>query len=407
MTTDLYSRVYFNDGEGLDYNDLNNIQSSLRAKFGDQFLQYLMGAVAISGTKDPSFAGQNGTDAPNRFAYCLQPGQAYLRSHASTANIIQVAPGTLYQKVGSSDGSESTMLGFTFVGTESWSLTAGDATNPRVDLLQMKLEYITDTSTSRDFEDATTHNVTSTTFNKKKRVQCTLSVKAGTPNASPTVPEPDTGYVAVGSVMVGNTYATGTFPVFGIDTAAAGVAVVHDQRMPLGKIKAYRVDPKNFKLISNWVLANSDCTANSTNPGNELRVPFPGQPSGRIIAVGIHHDVTGIGTVKLGNCPGFVSGTFNARSQVLQATSGGDDIVLYYDFEAHHTPNVGPTITQSAASKIGVPVWGNGQRCPREKIRLETPGAVNSDQLVLQFINTNSVGPCQIGFVTFFVAEGI
>src|SRR6185312_11260581 len=133
MTTDLYSRVYFNDGEGLDFNDLNNIQSSLRAKFGDQFLQYLMGAVATSGTKDPAFAGQNGTNAPTRFVYCLHPGQAYLKEGGAN-NIILIAPGTLYQKVGTSDGSESTMLGFTFTGVEQFTLTAGDATNPRVDL---------------------------------------------------------------------------------------------------------------------------------------------------------------------------------------------------------------------------------------------------------------------------------
>jgi hypothetical protein len=406
MTTDLYSRVYFNDGEGLDFNDLNNMQSFLRAKWGDQVLQYLMGAVATSGTKDPAFAGQNGANAPSRFAYCLHSGQAYLKEGGAN-NIILVAPGTLYQKVGNSDGSEATMLGFTFTGAEQFALTAGDATNPRVDLLQMKLEYITDTSTSRDFEDGTTHIVTSTTFNKKKRVQCTLSVKTGTPAATPQIPEPDAGYVVIGTVMVGHLYAIGgNALIFGIDATDSNNAVVHDQRMPLGRIREYRVEPNMFKLITGWTLAGDNTIVSVSNATNTLYVPYTGPSSGRIVGVGIYHTGTD-GTMTLGNAPGIVTTVFRNRNTMNQLTSGGDDITLYYDIESHHNPSFGPTITQSATTKIGVPLWGNGQRCPREKMRIEAPGGVNADQLFLKIVNADNVLPCQLGAVVFYVAEGI
>ena len=256
MPTDLYSQVLLNDGEGLDFNDLNNVQRFASAQISDGLLQYMVGALkptinATTRLYDPDLGGQNGADTDTRYAYCLSPGQAFLRQ-GTTNGRIQIAPGTLFMKVGAAAGADSTLMSYTFVGTEEWTLTNGHATNPRIDLLQMKLEYISDTATNRDFKDAITGVVTSTTPNKKRRIQCTLSVKAGTPAVIAEYPQPDAGFVPVGAVVVGNGWTTGAAaPIFGVDPTALNNLVVHDLRMPVN-VKAYRVDPAQFHLVSGW-----------------------------------------------------------------------------------------------------------------------------------------------------------
>jgi hypothetical protein len=410
MATDLFEQVYFSDGEGITHGDLNDMQRALEAKIWDQIIHEQIGSVDIaSAARDPQFGGQDGANHPVSRCYCLNPGAAYLRQGSSNHKI-QLAPGTLLQKIAAQDGADPKLLAYTFVGTEEWTLTNGDATNPRVDLLQMKLEYITDTLELRDFEDATTRAVTTSNTAKRRRVQCTLSVKAGTAGASPTIPEPDAGYVPVGSVMVGNGWTTaGAAPIFGEDTAALNNVVVHDQRMPIS-IRAYRVDPSQFKLVTDWALNNNNSSVGASSGTNLLYVPCPQVGNGRLVAVGVTHsdaiaDLTGI---TLGKSSGLTSASYATRNTVSNPVTGlvvTDSVEMFFTFEAAHLPSAGPTIVQSATTKIGVPLWTNGRRSPHEKTRLVAANAVPADHLVLRV--TNSAQNSVLGPVTFYVAEGI
>lgn len=408
MATDNFKQVLFNDGEGLTQDDLNNIQRYARAQLYDANLQYLIGATKRSIDPanlvlDPEYGGQNGTDVETRFCYCLSPGAAFLKQ-GSASNKVAIAPGVLLQKVGTTNGTEATLLSYHFTGAEEFTLTAGDGANPRVDLLQMKLEYISGNSESRDFEDAATRIVTSTTPNKARRVQCTLSVKAGTPAATPTIPEPDAGYVPVGSVVVGTSYLTATSPIFGVDTAGAN-AVVWDQRLPL-RVRAYRVDPVMFKLVTAWALNNNNSSVISSNATNDFYVPYPGG-LGRLVAVSVstNNPFAG-GLMRLGRSSDVVSTSFVEMNYPSFAGFSQENLTAMTLFEAQHRPAAGPTVSQSATTFIGAPLWTNGRRCPYQKQGLAASvGNAPGDILVLRI--RSGTNAHTIAGVTFYVAEGI
>lgn len=410
MSTDLYSSVLFSDGEGITLTDLHAMQRNIHAMLTDQLLQSQVAGVAIAGITQPDFGGQNGTNVPTLWAYAISPGAAYLRQ-GSANNKIQIAPGTLLQKIANSDGQGSSLVPFWFDGSSAgeFTLTNGDATNPRVDLLQMKLAYISDTPTSRDFEDAVSRAKSTNLMTvTRRRVQCTLSVKAGTPAVSPVIPDPDAGFVPVSTVVVGNGWTTaGNAPIFGADTAATNNAVVHDQRMPLGVV-IDRVAPSNFILTANWALSNNNATITSSSVTNTMYAISKVGP-GRVIAVDVNSGgVTPIGTITLGSFMegnafsgannGFVSGnTLTAAgfmiSNVFRSMRSG--------FEEQHAPNggAGPTILGSIALGIGVPMWTSGYRTPQPP----TTGVAATSCVKI----INQPNASQLASVSFYIAGGL
>lgn len=382
MTTDLYSTVFFQDGEQLTHDDMNSVQRLVQAAITDQLLECMVPgvALAVSGgatvvTTEPTLGGLNGANAPTVFAYALAPGSAFLRQ-GSANNKIQIAPGTLGQKTGNSDGLGSTFLWFDFDGTSSaeWTLTNGDATNPRVDLLQMALSYTTDTPANVDFQDqATRMNTTVPSTATRRRVQCVLSVKAGTPAASPVIPDPDAGCVAVGTVVVGHGWATGgTAPIFGIDSADANNAVVHDQRMPLG-VRGHRADPVLYKINAAWTLGTANQFVTAGGAGTNLLFIGCGATPGRLICIDTKTAIVAAGSQRIGPLQANLGGAPNGGAVMFgNLLSGFNGSGLFGDtwrstrtaFEASHVPAAGPTIQQSAVAKIGVPVWSTGYRTP-------------------------------------------
>lgn len=414
MATDLFKQVLWNNGEGITHTDLNNMQGYLSSLVTDGFLSCMTPNLGIDTlTKDLEFGSQStaGTGMPwgaaaLARAYTLAPGQAFLRQ-GSANHKIQISAGTLLQilSTGTLTGDAPVFIPFRFDGTSTgeFTLTAGDATNPRVDLLQMKLEYLDGGSVSRDFEDATTRIVTSTAMNKTRRIQCTLSVKAGTPAASPTCPEPDAGFCVVGSVMVGNTWAiAGTAPIFGEDTIAAANLVVHDQRMPL-RVRAYYADPSTYKLVTAWALSNNGSSVTSSSATNLMYVPCPAG-LGRLVGVGVFRSGGIVVGSDLGRSSNIISTSYVTRNNIL-GLAGNYTVSPFHSIENLHLPDAGPTILQSATSKIGVPLWTNGKRSPFEHVRVGTPGAVTIDRLVLRVQSTASGSI--VSSVVFYVADGI
>lgn len=405
-TTDLFSQILYNDGEGLTADDLNGSQRFLGASLFDQVLEKLAGAVSLSSIIEPTFGGQNGADAPSLWAYALTPGGAYLRA-GSGNDKIQIAPGTLLQKIANADGEAPTLVPFAFAGTEEWTISAG-GTNPRVDLLQMKLEYVEGGSETRDFEDSATRAKSTTTPNKRRRVQATLSVKSGTAAASPTIPDPDAGCVPVGMALVGSTWTSATAPTFGADLGAGTNALsVHDLRMPL-VVRAFRVDPTAFKLETAWALASSNQYALSSSGTNKMYVGAQVGP-GRLIGIGI--ELGGAASLSVTPQLGLMVNAFgsapsSAFTQGHVLSGGGTmlnaPMLRYYrrDFEAHHTLGAGPVVQESATNKIGVPIWSNGYR-----VANDDPSGDSCGHVGVGFVNMSNGQ--QIGGVTFYVAVGL
>lgn len=421
MSTDNFKQVYFNDGEGLVHTDLRDVQMMLESKIWDQIVHNQMGALGLAPAdfgigyngNDHVFGGADGTDHHTTRAYCLNPGAAFLKQGSTNAKIA-IAPGVLLQKIGTITGDDPKCIAYTFTGAEEWTLTNGDATNPRVDLLQMKLEYVLGDSQSRDFEDATTRIVTTTSMSKKRRVQCTLLVKTGTPGASPAIPAVDAGYVPVGMVMVGNGWTTaGNAPIFGEDTVALNNAVVHDQRMPV-KIRAYRCPASQFILVTGWTYAVATGMANWTNATNELNAVCPHTPNGRLIGVQVTF-LTGVGGLTgqtlAKRSVGPTTIAVSSRATLANQTPSNmtSDCVSFQTFEANHSPSAGPIITASGSAfgRIGVPLWTNGRHCPVEAQRtVVSPRGY--DSLIYRVVNVAGSGSNpSVQEVIFYVAEGM
>lgn len=397
--TDLYSTMNIQDGMEADPDHANNFQRFLRAQLTDQILQSQIAAVSNSATR-PDLGGDDGANMSTLWAYCISPGHAFLRQ-GSANNKIQVSPGTLLQKIADSDGNDSTLVPFTFIGTEEWTIASGDATNPRVDLLQMQLTYITDTPVSVDFEDAVTRALTTNVATAtRRRVQATLTVKQGTPAASPTIPDPDAGFVPVGTVVVGHGWTTaGNAPIFGVDTVDTNNAVVHDQRMPIG-MRKWITDPVNYKTAAAWALSDVNCAVTSSNATNLLWIRCPTN-WGRVIAVDLNTAgiTIPISVVRLARAQGSISAGFSAVSNDFGSNVASDTSLLARsrrrDFETLHTPSAGPTIQASAVSKIGVPLWASGYRVPQLVQTLP-------EYVYLKVTNANN--PVSLGETIWYIA---
>jgi hypothetical protein len=416
MTTDNYKQVLYSDGEGISFGDLNDMQRYLESKIWEQIVHNSIAVVNTLTTstndRDIQFGGQDGSNHPTTWAYCLNPGSAYLRP-GSANNKIQIAPGVLLQKLAVLTGDDPQVIAYTFAGTEEFTLTNGDATNPRVDLFEMKLEYITADLQSRDFEDATTRIVTSTSTNKKRRVQCTLQVKTGTPAASPVIPDPDTGFVPIGFAVVGETWTTaGNAPIYGIPTVSSGQVVIHDLRVPVS-IKPYKMFSPNFVILNNWSIASGAAVA-TVSGNNSIWTMCPA--NGRILAIDITHKepvagnpLNGISARRAspGDVPVSNSRMFNLANPVN--TSLTSCITESYSFlGTNSSPAIGPTIQASATLKIGVPLWSNGRHCPFEYITRSSAGSTIHECTVLQIQNmTYTSGTTLFSCVTFWVAEGL
>lgn len=404
MTTDAFKQKLIVSGGVAIEDDVNNSQRFLGARLYDQFIAR---HAAIFDQTDLFLTTAAPLTGP--YAYALHGGSAYLKQGASGNAFVGVGAGTLFQKTAADTGTEETMLAFTFAGTEQFTaIAAGDPSNPRVDLLQMKLELVNGDSVNIAYDVGTPPTVTivSSPQNTTRRVQCTLSVKQGTPAASPTVPTLDAGYVALGMVVVGTSYAAAAALKY--EDAAGAVAVLHDLRMPINGLRAVHVHPRDFVYLAanvNFPLGQTFLTMTAAD-NVAVYCPHAGQV-GRLLGVAsVLKDPsaqnTHLGKFMLSDAGGeqfFVANGGNMNG------SGTGQLArrqtrMHGQNQNIHTPAAGPTVTANAAG-IGPPLWTNGKRCPMA----ETPGPFPNPFEALGFqwaslSNTSVLGP-----FTFYIAE--
>jgi len=220
----IIKELLFNDGEGLDVNDLNSLQRFLRSGFLDGIVRHL------GRTSDGQFGGIGDTYSPNG----AFPGLNVFGHHCAplaSATALRVDPraGILMQSTGTPDGNDPKTLLYSATAAELQTLhTAGDGSNPRYDLVSVQLSHGNGDPESRDFEDGTTRVKSSTTPNKRRNVTLTKTLTVGTPAGSPTIPSTPANHVPLYAVLV--------------PTSHSGVHLntnIIDYRLPLG---SYTVD---------------------------------------------------------------------------------------------------------------------------------------------------------------------
>lgn len=269
---DYVSEILVTLGEEGDQDDFNNMQRHLRSQLNDG----VYGPLARVVERDylPQVVSSTG------HAWTIGNGAQPFVSASTLA--VSFTAGLLGQRVSVPDGTDPGFLWY-HCGIGEVSLTAGaaDATNPRWDIVQIKIEHVEGTSESRDFEDAA-GVLTSTATNKRRRTQMTATIKAGTAAASPTEPSPDAGYVKLCAIHIAAT-ATVITPT-----------TVRDYRMPLGYRVIDLIPGIHCALDSQWVhdISGMVTSDNNATPRRIFAYPQFGTPfaSGRLLAVGVSAD---------------------------------------------------------------------------------------------------------------------
>lgn len=82
------------------------------------------------------------------------------------------------------------------------SLTAHDATNPRIDVVCMAPAWEDDVGEARNVKNPSTGVVSSTSINARRKFSSTIQVVTGTPSATPAVPAVPSGYVELARAAV-------------------------------------------------------------------------------------------------------------------------------------------------------------------------------------------------------------
>lgn len=141
MSTDSFKEVKFNVGQELRAVDLSNAQKFLSARLADQIFDQLMPGL-LTGNAEPDHRASQGA-AATKWAYALTAtgGCPKFVTGAATDKIVTLTAGTVFQKIAATDGDDAQLLTYMLDGTDTFTIADGHATLPRVDLIQMKLEY--------------------------------------------------------------------------------------------------------------------------------------------------------------------------------------------------------------------------------------------------------------------------
>lgn len=522
MSNDNFLRTLFNPGELITSSDFNALQRQMHMHLYEMMTLCRapqLGPVNATGIWEPGMAdmllGGDATAFPSDVSFCPFPGAGFVYPGAGARQLIPVA-GPLVQyvdatAVGDPNEANPVLLPYWMDGSEFTLTTAvGDATNPRVDLVEMKLQTVDDGSVSRtiqidgaqasldlapltavcetviqaraggrggndftlalvadgtgagtltrngnaytfhfqtgvttvaNFETAinaddqivvkttdagggtlttpgdvfaaasftggTDSKIATQTISKKRRVQATFQIKQGTPAANPAYPAPDAGFVPVAAVLVPATH-----------NAVHSLANLRDMRYPLGGVRVYDVTFTEFNTQFSgtaWTLDRTFCRVLAGGANGTLSAKCPvGGHTGRVIGAGLYGTVKSSAgaTIRLVHLSqgsgGAITNTERASldsfiTSDLDTTAGlrvGSDVFL----QEHASTDLG---TRLASSRVGSPIWVNGQRCGPAAIKGNSTAAINQiDQLALQILGSSAVNTW-VGTVRWIVAHGM
>lgn len=199
MTAPFYANgeVLFNLGEVTSPDDWNNVQRFERAAIWDMIVG---GRIRSNTTLGPD---ENG-DGPEHTRLFAQGAAPVIGG----ANQIYTRDGTIlhYPNVLAFDGSDAfTHAARIHNNPLASTFAVGDATNPRIDLLVVKVDLISNDATDdelRAYQSAVGVAPIVQTFVKRRKPVPTPLVVAGTPAANPSEPAVPSGYLKIASVWI-------------------------------------------------------------------------------------------------------------------------------------------------------------------------------------------------------------
>lgn len=417
IETSAYSKsVQFTpDGEGIDLTDMINMQAFNRMREAAVLFAGAMPNIAANTAGDGSLGtpdsfeeqGAGGGDAGD-CVYAPVPGSAFVYP-TGVANQIAFSPGPImmFADAAWSETGEETAT-FRLVGNETLTTAVGGG-NPRIDLVEVKLEYVDGDLQTRHFEDATTRQPSSQPNTpKERRAQLTYQIKQGVAAASPVYPTPTVGFIALAAIYVPAGH-----------NAVHAAANIRDLRMPLG-VRAIDVDFTQMRKTGTnpWAELGGAIlsTALASTPTDWVYAVCPvASPSARLLGVGLHcalGDDAIVELVQLSHPTSNAAPTANTIADNLL-----DDIDAVGGFSYVDMIQLMDLI-DSAGSFLGTrdghngtPVWCNGTTGGMaNRGAAPAAGAAVATKLALRFSCDGSgvSGPGgRASFVRFWIAEGL
>lgn len=241
------TKVLFNDGEGLDFNDLNDLIEEGRKHAVVALLSPGRGGagsyegMALSGSQWLHVTGDSCAPKASATNLTVDVLGGLITHSTSFAG----APGDF--SAGASLGAPATYAAYL---NELRTTHAGGAGSDRWDLVSLHLSEADGGSESRDFEDATTRAKTTVAQLKQRNVIMTKTLTAGTPGSG-VIPACPAGDVPLYAVMV--------------PTGAAGVLLnsnIRDLRMPQGR---FSIDVYAREELARGALVSGSFVTGSVN----------------------------------------------------------------------------------------------------------------------------------------------
>lgn len=400
--------LYYPDGEAIDRTDDNNAQLFQQQR--DWIA--LFSAMLTNGAGDPNDPG--GLDTPESSVLLhelsiyggsvisLHPGSAFVA--AGGANALTINAGTIAAVVDEPWSTGEDLGMFRIPGALTLATAVGHATQPRIDVVEIKLAYIDGDPQTRHFEDATTRAPSSQVgTDKERQLEFTYQIKQGTPAASPAYPACSVGFVPMAAVYV---------PA--LHNAVHDPANIRDLRMPVG-IRAIDVLPNEmyFTGANPWVNLGLLAAAAGASDADADRVIVPcpvSTKSARLIAVGVQGQADGGDTrcdlVRMVYADGTSAVTFTKLAELIpifeQDGLAVADSMMIADAIAAHAEILG-----TRTERAGTALWCNGQPGGMAHPGLPYNGAAGEKDVTKLAISIGDVAGGRLGFVRFWIAEGL
>lgn len=338
MSGTTVKQMLFNNGEGVDQDDFNNLQGFLRSQLFD--------TLGVLGRTSPVNAGPS-----QGLCYAVANGGAcYGKALGKVGN----AAGVILQLItaGAVTGDSPNFQSYYLAQDELLAtLAANSSGNPRIDIGVLQLTTVNGNNEMRDIQDATTRFITSVSTPKRANSTCTFQVVQGTPGSSPVAPSVPSGYVQVWSCLVAN----------GFDPSSQSISAdsLADYRMPLGTcVRDVIATDCLAQAIGTWTPTG---ITPGTYPGTNQIVMAPTALSGGVIATMLlnAHDVTANHRLIAINVQSMHTNTTAWQAEVIRTDPAGltnlDTITPSDLFPA----TSGTGVNSWKQTIITNPIWGN------------------------------------------------
>lgn len=342
MGLNSHETARFNDGEGLTHGDLNNIIVGATQRAWDiPGYADLIPQAAVHAAQNYDGVFDSGVDISTT-VFCKGGGPGLFATGGFDLNVgagifgvfaANTPPTVLDTKMRWTTMSPGVALTF----------TAAPSGQKRYDVVTLGVVDGTGGSETRDFKDATTGALSSTSVSKRNQLVGTLGIFNGTAGVTPSVPNPS-GLRVVALVLVNDT----------------AIETVWDCTQPFGPaITAMSIPGRDFMQVDGWT--EGAYGSISVSALSRTCVLFPpmlaGDPSAKVIGVELKTTLsTGFTAELVAHNYGY--STYTSLDTITSLITSGTEQTSKIDVRGY----------PSNVSAVRGPYWASGDRVKRGQL---------------------------------------